>query len=62
MFALKHQHLEENVQIEADSEPSITNYKTRINNYYLTAYQPSEQSLLENGKHPILMTPTPGFR
>ena len=56
-------HLTKTPKIEADSEPSFTkNYKTRINNDYLTAFQPSGQSLLEYDKHPFLMTPTPGFR
>ena len=45
---------------EAPIEPSITNYKTRINNDYLTAYQHSMQSLQENDKYPIIMGSTPG--
>ena len=45
---------------EAPIEPSITNYKMRINNDYLTAYQHSMQSLQENDKYPILMGSTPG--
>ena len=35
------------------TELSITNYKTRIHNDYLTAYQHSMQSLQENDKFSI---------
>ena len=36
------------------TEPSVTNYKTRINNDFLTSHQHSMQSLQENDKYPIL--------